>query len=757
MAPTLINGKIIMQGLWIRELGWDQPIPQELSTAWEEHYKSLVRINALQIPRNVVPANNLGQFDIYGFGDASKRAYGACIYAVSRDKRGIAHSHLICAKARVAPLKTVSIPRLELEAALLLSRLWAVAKKAYGEQIRNTRLWSDSTVVLGWIKTPPNKLNTFVANRASKIQDITKNISWYHVPTNENPADLLSRGVSTEVLAESELWWHGPHWLTDGSKWPLNMKKPEEELPELKTTTVALKASETSSVLTRFSTYRKLKWKRHVLETRMKGPLTVDELGEAEEIIARMVQQETFLQDYEDLIKDRILSSKSKLRALDPFMDKKGLIRVGGRLRHSSLSMEGRHPIILSARHYITSSIMREEHSRLHHCPPEQLLSVVRSRYWPLSGRREARKIVKNCLICFRLRPTTPEIKMGDLPGVRVIGYQRVFTNTGVDYAGPLQVRESRRRGRVHISKGYIALFTCLATRAVHLELVSDLSTAAFLAALNRFIARRGICSQMLSDNGTNFVGAARELKEIYEFLEKEGKKMQSALAQRKIAWSFIPPRAPHFGGSWEAVRPKGLFRAYSFPFPDWGLDPPTCAKGLPENRLARRQHIQKLSQQFWERWQAEYLQELQRRNKWADGGDNITMDTLVLLKEDHVPPLQWSLGRVSALFPGQDGVVRVVSVRTRSGEVKRSVKKLCPIPVSSSKSDGGFTQQQFNVLTVKWMAKKYLPFSFFDDDFTVGYFKLINPNLKVPNRNTLRKLAEQLFEQTQSKIKEIF
>lgn len=115
-------------------------------------------------------------------------------------------------------------------------------------------------------------------------------------------------------------------------------------------------------------------------------------------------------------------------------------------------------------------------------------------------------------------------------------------------------MRESRRRGRIHVSKGYIALFTCLATRAVHLELVSDLSTAAFLAALNRFTAKHRICSQMMSDNVTKFVGAARELKELYEFLEKKGEEIQTALAQQKIAWSFIPPRAPHFGGSWEAV-----------------------------------------------------------------------------------------------------------------------------------------------------------------------------------------------------------
>jgi len=162
--------------------------------------------------------------------------------------------------------------------------------------------------------------------------------------------------------------------------------------------------------------------------------------------------------------------------------------------------------------------------------------------------------MVKNCLDCFRLHPIALEVKMGNLPELRMTGYKQAFTNTGVDYAGPLQVRKSRRRGRVHITKGYIALFMCLETRAVHLELVSDLTTASFLAALNRFTARRGIRTQMLSDNGTNFVRAARELKEVYEFLGKKKEEIQTALVQQRITWTFIPPRTPYFGESWEAV-----------------------------------------------------------------------------------------------------------------------------------------------------------------------------------------------------------
>lgn len=155
---------------------------------------------------------------------------------------------------------------------------------------------------------------------------------------------------------------------------------------------------------------------------------------------------------------------------------------------------------------------MREEHERTLHSSPEQLL-CLRQRYWPLRGRKLAQKTDRTCYKCFRYRPAISDTLMGDLPKERVTMFSRPFTTTGVDYAGPYQIRESRRRGRIHVNKGYVAVFVCFSTKAVHLEMVTSLTTEAFLAALSRFTARRGLCTQLFSDNGTNFIGAARELK----------------------------------------------------------------------------------------------------------------------------------------------------------------------------------------------------------------------------------------------------
>lgn len=373
---------------------------------------------------------------------------------------------------------------------------------------------------------------------------------------------MLSRGIMIDRLIKDKLWWHGPPWMTEENQWPKNMKKPETVLPELKPVIVTLAATTESDVLKRFSSYLKLKrviayclrWRNNTRKNARNRALTVKEMERAEKTIAKMVQRETFTQEVRDLNNDRGVQRKSKLRALDPVLDKEGLLRVGGRLRNATVSENQKHQIILPPRHFVTNLIMKDEHIRLHHCPPNQLLSAVRHKFWPLSGRREAHKVIKACLPCYRFRPTFPEVKMGDLPPQRVSGFTRPFVSTGINYAGPLQIRESRRRGKIHLSKGYVAVFTCFSTKAVHLELVTELTTEAFLAALRRFTARRGICSQLFSDNATNFVGAARELKEVYEFLEKEKNEIETSLANQHVQWNFIPPRAPNFGGLWEAA-----------------------------------------------------------------------------------------------------------------------------------------------------------------------------------------------------------
>ncbi|XP_071654107.1 uncharacterized protein [Temnothorax longispinosus] len=368
LGPVVIIAKCIMQSLWQIKTGWDEVLPTKLEATWKEYYKSLPQTNELKIPRNINPGNVSNQFDLVGFGDASERAYGAVLYAVSQRSGGTLQAHLICSKSRVAPLKTISLPRLELDAALLLTKLTEQARKAYGDRIRNVSLFSDSTVVLNWIAESPNIRKTYVANRITKIQLLSQGVTWRHVPSKDNPADLLSRGMSVEMWRTSQLWWQGPEWLiTD--RWP---EQPEilGDTSEMKITALIATRNEEYDILRRFSDYGKLqrivayclRFKANLLGAKRSGPLTPAEIEQAETIILKTVQREVFLKEVRALEQQQSIPKGSKLSSLSPILDQEGVIRVGGRLSQADIPETQKHPILLPAKHHVTTILMRKEH-----------------------------------------------------------------------------------------------------------------------------------------------------------------------------------------------------------------------------------------------------------------------------------------------------------------------------------------------------------------------------------------------------------
>lgn len=317
---------------------------------------------------------------------------------------------------------------------------------------------------------------------------------------------------------------------------------------------------------------------------------------------------------------------------------------------------------------------------------------------------------------------------MGNLPSDRVTD-SRPFANVGVDYCGPFYVKERRHRNRARV-KIYVAVFTCFATKAIHLETVSDMTTEAFLAALKRFIARRGLCVNIYSDNGSNFRGADNELAETFRNL-KEDDTVKEFLTGKEICWHFMPALSPHFGGLWEAavkafkhhlkrVIGEELFTNEQFntfvieveailnsrpltPLSSDPNDPSVLTPGhfligdaltaLPEagfvatpaNRLSYWQHLQKVKRDFWSRWQKEYLNHLNVRHKWSSGSHEIKEGTVVVLKNDNLPPLCWKLGCIENTHPGPDGIIRAVTVRTAEGLYRRNVKQLAPLPITDT------------------------------------------------------------------------
>ncbi|XP_073946806.1 uncharacterized protein [Choristoneura fumiferana] len=329
------------------------------------------------------------------------------------------------------------------------------------------------------------------------------------------------------------------------------------------------------------------------------------------------------------------------------------------------------------------------------------------------------------CQRCQRLKAKPLEPFMGNLPPSRV-REARPFIRVGIDFAGPFSIRTSNQR-KSKVVKAYLCVFVCLAVKAVHLEVTSDLTTNAFMASFDRFVSRRGMVSDVYTDCGKNFQGARRHLNEVDVFLRQHQHDLTEALAKVSVKWHMNPPYAPHMGGLWEAsVKSAKLLlkrtlgeQVLTFeelttifakveavlnsrPLCPTSNDPndlETLTPGhfiighplvsLPEydfdhtpiSRLNRWQLVQQISQHFWRRWQLEYLHNLQQRAKWCKNVPNLKIGDLVLVKEDNLPPLQWRKARVSKLRPGADGVVRVVELRTSTGTCVRSVAKVCPLP----------------------------------------------------------------------------
>lgn len=470
-----------------------------------------------------------------------------------------------------------------------------------------------------------------------------------------------------------------------------------------------------------------LRLSKHQVPAKMKSSIiTADEMAHALSALIYCVQKMVYADDI-DRIKKGIICSK-ELRQLDPFIDNNDIVRVGGRLTNANIPYAHKHPILLPSSHRLTTLIIDYHHLRLKHPGAHALQTQLQREYWIQSARRVIRSRLRLCMACFRTRPSTLQPKMAPLPKYRV-QQLKPFLISGVDYAGPITLRGLRGKRLTPISS-YICLFVCLTTKALHLELSSDLSTEAFLMALTRFSARRGPIKEIHSDCGTNFVGAARLLNPVQELTQSQSfqTKIQRHCASVQIKWCFNPPSSPHFGGLWEAnvkstkalilrsigthkltaeefttlltqieatLNSRPLCPLSNDPFnyealtpghfltlePSTSLPDPSL-KSVSLSKLKRWRLIADLHSHFWSRWKIEYLSTLQLRSKWCKNSRELEVGELVLIKEA-THPLHWRLGRIRNLHPGADGIVRVATIDTATGSFTRPVVKLCPLPIS--------------------------------------------------------------------------
>ncbi|XP_063979046.1 uncharacterized protein LOC135163507 [Diachasmimorpha longicaudata] len=741
LGPVTLYAKVLIQDCWKAKVTWDESLPQEIHTRWSELALQLPVLHKIAFPRQIRLPGSL-PIQIHGFCDASKHGYGACLYLRSRDSHGKINVSLICSKSRVAPTGGVTIPRLELCAASLLKKLYTATTTQFEFEIDQTYLWSDSTIVLCWLTKAPHLLRPFESNRVSDIQSLETQVQWRHVRSEDNPADALSRGQLPSEFLHNSRWISGPDWLTlHESHWPNTVLPTNSQIPGLKTGICLISQASPESIYSRFSDFNRLlrvisyilRWRNH--RTSNRGPISVREIEEAEFRVLLMIQRERFPVEFRNLsVEDTSTKTNvSTIRGtsfdqLNPFIDARGLLRVGGRLKKSDLSFDHKHPILLPSKHPVTDLIITRIHQENFHLGIQGTLHISRSKFWILNGKNQVRKIIHHCIECIRQRPRLGHAKMADLPSVRV-NEAPSFSRTGVDYFGPILIKEKRAQNRSFL-KAYGCVFVCMVSKAVHIELATDLSTEAFLTAFRRFISRRGVPEHIYSDNGTNFVGAAKELKELYDFVNSPifTEAFGSYMLSKRIEWHFNPPLSPHFGGIWEAavksfkhhlrrvlkdqrltyeqlntllieieaiLNSRPLYALSADPNDPLAITPAHLLIGrsftafpersflpISDNRLSVYNFITKAKQDFWSKWYKECLHEMQVRQKWHKSTTQLRVGSVVLLIEDAVACSRWPLGVILEVFPGSDGIARVASVRTTNGVYKRNITRLCPLPI---------------------------------------------------------------------------
>lgn len=748
IASFTVRGKILLQDVWRSGIQWDEKLPDRLIEIWRRIVEDLPKITKIRIPRcysSMIPRAT--KIELHTFCDSSEIAFAAVSYlrVLGEEDRQVDIS-LVASKTRVSPLKPLSIPKLELQAAVMASRLAQTIKSELEIPIQQLFFWSDSKCVLSWIRNDGKKFKQFVAHRVGEIQERTNVADWRWVSTDFNPADEATRPRLRQKIISDE-WFQGPTFLRQPFQdWPMeniDLESTENCIScsdEMKRESCLLCfiSSESFSCLpdiNKFSSWLKLirttgwclrfvkKLRNH--HEQFQKELTVEEIEEAEKIWIKKSQYESFLEDLKKIKDGKFINTQSRIRNLFPEL-KDGILIIGGRANLSdSLHGDTKNPIILDPKNNYTKLLMRHYHEKFSHRGVELVLNEVRQKYWVINGRSAVKSAFSHCQKCKneRAKPVPP--LMGQIPKVRLNREIKPFTNVGMDYFGPIHVKIGRRS-----EKRWGVIFTCLAVRAIHLEIAHTLNSQSAIMAITRMISRRGQPKTIYCDNGTNMVAASKEMKKVLQEIDQS--EIQNSLCSRGIDFKFIPPGAPHMGGTWERligsvkriigknlhdqslkeetlqtffaeaeylVNSRPLTRVSSDPMDIEALTPNHFLLGSssgredgslvhlsPDNDCLRREwkKTQMLLDNFWKRWVRDYLPTLTKRSKWTKDQNPIKVDDVVIMVDDHSPRYMWKLGRIIRLYPGPDGRIRVVDVKTSTGQYRRPVTKLCRLDLEN-------------------------------------------------------------------------
>ncbi|XP_062715437.1 uncharacterized protein LOC134291545 [Aedes albopictus] len=747
IAHVLAYLKVLLQDIWRSGVTWDEQIEDEAFEKWQKWLTVLPQVENLRIPRCFWPehlVNDADEVQLHTFVDAGRDGMAAvCFLRLSKDGKN--YCSLVTAKARVAPLKLTSIPRLELQAAVIGTRLSQTVLDTLPIRINRRFYWSDSRDVLCWISSDHRRYSQFVGFRITEILEVTEPCDWRYVPSKLNVADDATKWDGLPELSTESRWFRGPSFLWQTvDKWPPSISPKEATNTELRTSLLTHHCVPEPLVpIQNFSSWKRLQRvvalvQRFITNCRLRiqrkpivrTPLANCELRTAEAHLIRIAQQEGYPEEFRILQNAQqksaespaLLPKSSPLYKLIPWIDDRGIMRMKTRIAACQFATEdAKNPIILPRQHHITTLIINHYHNSYHHQNHETVINELRQKYQIARLRSCYSQVRQKCQRCMneRVKPTIPI--MADLPPGRLAAFCRPFTHVGVDYFGPIEVVVGRRH-----EKRWGMLATCLTIRAIHIELVHSLSTDSCIMALRNFIARRGQPRKIYSDRGTNFVGANRELQNLRTTMNHD--EIMREFTTTDTEWVFNPPLAPHMGGSWErlirtvknnlsavcstkaltdevlrnllieienTVNGRPLTHVPVDDDSGPALTPNHFLVGssngtkplvnLDDSGYALRQNMctsQILANTFWKRWVSDYLPEITRRSKWFQLTKPIATGDIVVIVDPKLPRNCWPKGRVISTKEGRDSQIRSATVQTASGVYERPVAKLAVLDI---------------------------------------------------------------------------
>ena len=536
IAPFSVHMRRLPKSIWTKNgQHWDSEVEPGEEKEFLRWKQQLPIVAETSIGRRYFNREK-DRTELHVFADASEDTMCAVAYLRSQPNEYSANLEFVIGNCRVAPMRHLSIPRLELQAAVMAVWLKEQIVKEHEMKINNCSFWSDLTTLLQWIHSSQRKQPMFVANRVAEILDTTDVSQWKQVSGINNPADIGTSANNLEELKRSE-WLTGPAWLKrPDCEWleQVNLIFASDEENKL-SSVFTIQAEEKKAIIQweRFSNFNRLvntvAYVQRALNKHKPSTfvVSIEETEKAKSIVFKLLQQEQFGEQMKSLKVEKEIPKGSKILQFSPFLDEEGLTRAKGRIGKSQLDFNAKHPILLHRKHRAVELFLRNEHKNNQREGTEHVRNFVQHNMWIPSLRNALRSIKNKCVTCRKGRAQTIAPVIANLLEER-LDSSTGFTNVGVDCFSPFIVKIGRRNKR-----RWCCLFTCLSMRAVHIEVVPKLDTDSCINAIMRFIARRGKPSTTISDNATNFVEAEIEISEYVAAWNKEG--IEEHLVQRGI------------------------------------------------------------------------------------------------------------------------------------------------------------------------------------------------------------------------------